>query len=265
MRVALRLGYVGEAYHGYQRQPDRPTVEGEVIGALIDANLVTDPSGSSFKSASRTDRGVSAIFQVVSFDPLEPAVAICERVNSELPDDIFALGWTEVPEGFDPRRSAVSKTYLYLLHGGEVDAGSIQSRLELFQGKHDFTQFSKPCGRRTVRSIEKIRFEPGKDRVFFTAKGFLWYQIRKIIAAVESMERGGLDEKDVRRALRGEAELAIQPAPAEYLLLWRIEYGQVRIPVSRESERRAKEFLNRSMTSLERRAAVRRTLLSAFY
>jgi tRNA pseudouridine38-40 synthase len=263
MRVALRLGYVGEAYHGYQRQPDRPTVEGEVIGALIDANLITDPSSSGFRSASRTDRGVSAVFQVVSFDALEPAVAICERVNSELPDDIFALGWTEVREGFDPRRSAVSKTYIYLLQE-DIDPDSIRSRLVIFQGEHDFAQFSKPCGRRTVRSIEEVRFEPGKDRVFFTAKGFLWYQIRKIIAAVQSMQKGELDEKDVRRALRGEAELSIQPAPAEYLVLWRIEYGQVTIPVSRESERRAKEFLNRSMTSLERRAAVRRTLLSAF-
>ncbi len=68
MRVALKIAYDGRAFYGHQRQPDRRTVEGECITALRSAKIIRDPTEAFFRSASRTDRGVSAVGNVIAFD-----------------------------------------------------------------------------------------------------------------------------------------------------------------------------------------------------
>src|SRR5947209_4856148 len=68
MRVALKIAYDGGAFFGHQRQPDRRTVEGECLAALRAGKVVRDPLESFFRSASRTDRGVSAVGDVIAFD-----------------------------------------------------------------------------------------------------------------------------------------------------------------------------------------------------
>ena len=68
MRVALRIAYDGRAFFGHQRQPDARTVEGECIAALRAAKILSDPGRAFFRSASRTDRGVSALGNVIAFD-----------------------------------------------------------------------------------------------------------------------------------------------------------------------------------------------------
>src|SRR5437667_12788730 len=68
MRVALKIAYDGRSFYGHQRQPDRRTVEGECIAALRSARLIRDPKEAFIRSASRTDRGVSAIGNFIAFD-----------------------------------------------------------------------------------------------------------------------------------------------------------------------------------------------------
>src|SRR5438552_18995490 len=67
MRIALKIAYDGRSFYGHQRQPDRRTVEGECIAALRSARLIRDPKEDFFRSASRTDRGVSEIGNVIAF------------------------------------------------------------------------------------------------------------------------------------------------------------------------------------------------------
>ncbi len=262
MKVAVRLGYIGQGYFGYQRQPDRSTVEGCVIKALKDCGLMLDPRRSEFASAGRTDRGVSALGQVIAFRPIEPAKAIVRRLNSKLPDDIFAWAWAEVDDGFNPRTHARSKTYLYLFDNPNVEASALQSTSSMFLGEHDFAQFSRPSERATVRSIDEIRVERANPpRVYFRAKGFLWTQVRKIVSAMELVAAGDLEESEVRNALAGGSHLALRPAPPENLILWDIEYPEVRFRVEGDSLLRAKEFLDESGRRLELALALRRTLL----
>lgn len=72
MRVAARLAYWGPAYHGYARQPDVDTVEADLIQALRRIRAIRDPASARLAVASRTDRGVSAVANVVAFDTAIP-------------------------------------------------------------------------------------------------------------------------------------------------------------------------------------------------
>ena len=262
MKVAVKLGYVGQGYYGYQRQPGRLTVEGCVIQALKECGLVPDPEKSEFASAARTDRGVSALGQVIAFRLAGPAKAIVKRLNSKLPPDIFAWASAEVDEGFNPRTHARSKTYLYLFDNPGVGASALESISKMFLGEHDFAQFCRPSERATLRSIDEIRVQDGRPiRVYFRAKGFLWTQVRKIISAMELVATGDLEEGEVRDALAGRARLALAPAQPENLILWEIEYVDAPFRVEVDSLLRAKEFLEQSARTLELGIALRRTLL----
>lgn len=262
MRVAVKVGYVGEGFFGYQRQPGRRTVEGCILQALEEAGLIGDERGSRFASAGRTDRGVNALGQVIAFDPEGSPKAICERMNSRLPREIFALGWAAVPAGFNPRTHARMRTYLYLLNE-RLPLSALRSSSRVFEGEHDFSQFSRPSERRTIRSVERIRVEGGQPtRLYFTAKGFLWTQVRRMVSAIRLMALGELKVDEVVGALGGVCRLALPPAPAENLILWRIEYDGLVFRPSPAGSRRAKEFLDLSARRLEAGLSARRILMA---
>src|SRR5256886_17696983 len=88
MRVALKIAYDGAAFFGHQRQPDRRTVEGECLAALRAGKILQEPRQSFFRSASRTDRGVSAVGDVIAFD----AALRCDAVVGVFNDSAVG-GW----------------------------------------------------------------------------------------------------------------------------------------------------------------------------
>ena len=97
---AFRIAYDGQPYRGFQRQPDVPTVEDALLGALRDLDVLPadadTPPGSA--AAGRTDAGVSALAQTVAFeapDWLSPAA-----FNSELPESIRAWASADVDAEF---------------------------------------------------------------------------------------------------------------------------------------------------------------------
>ncbi|MEM3512796.1 MAG: tRNA pseudouridine(38-40) synthase TruA, partial [Thermoplasmata archaeon] len=69
MRIAVKFGYDGTLFHGYQRQKNAETVEGRILSFLVDKNLLS--ANPRFASASRTDAGVSALGNVVAFNTPE--------------------------------------------------------------------------------------------------------------------------------------------------------------------------------------------------
>ena len=68
MYIAIKFAYDGRNFYGYARQPKLKTVEGELIKSLIKKEIIENTKKSCFRSASRTDKGVSAIGSVVSFE-----------------------------------------------------------------------------------------------------------------------------------------------------------------------------------------------------
>lgn len=259
MRIAVKLGYIGEGFHGYQRQVREPTIEGLLVQALTEAKLIRNPRLSRFSSAARTDRGVSALGQVVAFDVELPAKAVCERLARHLPWKIFPWAWAEVNDNFSPRRDALLKTYTYLLF---PDLPHLPKYASVFEGTHDFSQFCRPSERNTIREVKIVAVEEGTPNVItFKARGFLWAQIRKMVSAMELMATGELDPGVVSAALRGEATLSLTPAPARNLILQEIEYDGVDFCVSVHCKERAAGSLQKSLARLEESVQVNRRLL----
>ena len=259
--MAVKLGYLGDGFHGYQRQPGKRTVEGCLIEALEETGLIADVKASRFSSAGRTDRGVNALGQVVSFDLEGTGKAACRRLNSMLPGDVFAWGQTAVPDTFDPRRGAISRAYTYLLRGKDIDPGEIRMHTDLFTGTHDFSQFSRPSERNNKRSVDEIEVVDGDPIILvFRARSFLWMQVRKMVTGLTSLARGELEPGEVSNALRGK-RLAVAPAPAENLILFDIDYPGVDFEVDGACVCSAKEFLNESISRLEAGISVRRKIM----
>ena len=88
-RTALKIGYIGTNFHGFQRQPDLRTVEEELIYHLRKLDYIDDLKQSRFRIAGRTDAGVHSLGNVISFQS-EKEVRVNE-INNSLPDDIQIL------------------------------------------------------------------------------------------------------------------------------------------------------------------------------
>ena len=104
MRVALKFAYDGRKFHGYARQPNLKTVEGDLIKSLVKYGFIEDTKESRFRSASRTDKGVSALCNVVAFNTEDSKKLILERLSDEF-TDILTYGITEAESDFNPRHA----------------------------------------------------------------------------------------------------------------------------------------------------------------
>jgi len=112
MRFRLDISFNGTAYHGWQKQPGKATVQGtleEIIAILLRMPVETTGCG-------RTDAGVHARFFPLHFDSNQPLPnRFLHRLNSLLPDDIAAMNCMPVSDSFHARFSALSRTYRYEL------------------------------------------------------------------------------------------------------------------------------------------------------
>nr|WP_302579075.1 tRNA pseudouridine(38-40) synthase TruA [Methanobrevibacter arboriphilus] len=154
-KVALKIAYIGTNFHGFQRQPNHRTVEGELIYTLKKLGYINDLSSSKFGIAGRTDRGVHSLGNVISF--MSDREVIVNQINHKLPEDIQIIAKAPVRYGFKPRY-AESKHYRYIFFEKDLNISRMNELAKLFEGKHDFTNFSKrnKSQKTTVRTINKI-------------------------------------------------------------------------------------------------------------
>eukprot|EP00658_Telonema_sp_P-2_P049570 TRINITY_DN37710_c0_g1_i1.p1 TRINITY_DN37710_c0_g1~~TRINITY_DN37710_c0_g1_i1.p1 ORF type:complete len:184 (-),score=37.52 TRINITY_DN37710_c0_g1_i1:17-520(-) len=142
------------------------TVQSVLETAICCATHDTDPRALRYNASSRTDAGVHAAGQVVTFQSrcdLYTAAEMCHALNSRLPEDMAVVTAEFVDDlGFDPRRWARGKWYRYLLHqrearsalrrracwevGTELDVGRMRAAAAVLLGRHDFTSFCGPHG-----------------------------------------------------------------------------------------------------------------------
>jgi len=228
-RVALKIAYDGTAFHGQARQPGLPTVEGEVIRALTRARAIRDPRASRFQSASRTDRGVSALGNVVAFDTALAPAAAARAFNAKA-REVWAWAAAAVPEGFSARR-ARGRWYRYALPPGH-DPEPLDAALRGFVGEHDFRNFTRDRTR-TVARIDAASASRDGVRVVldFRAPSFRWNLVRRLVAAALLVEAGRAGPEDLQRALRESPRVDFGLAPPEPLTLMDIEYDVAFEPV----------------------------------
>ena len=199
--------------------------------------------------ASRTDAGVHALRQVatlITTSALEP-FRLARGINALLPDAVRVLEAAKAPAGFDARRSALGKRYLYLIDRGSVahplfrrfawhprfplDAMAMRSALRSLRGKHDFSAFCAAPGRGrtptcTVRSARLI--ERGDQlAVLLSADSFLHHMVRNIVGSLVEVGRGARPPGWMAGLLAGRDRTRAGPtAPAQGLFLVRVLYGE---------------------------------------
>ncbi len=178
--------------------------------------------------AARTDRGVSAIGQVVALDVRrEPNV---RELNAALPRNIAVLTAAEVKPDFNPRTQAQSKHYRYICEAPPgFDLLLARQAARLLEGVHDFKHLCKhEWGRSTIGELEQANVRGQKILSFdFIARAFLWQQVRRMVGALLAVGTGKLSLDEFERMLEGQAKQAMRPAPAEGLILVSVRYPSV--------------------------------------
>jgi tRNA pseudouridine38-40 synthase len=258
---AFRIAYDGRPYHGYQRQPSVPTVEGCLFSALAALGIGDGGPPDGYAAAGRTDAGVSALAQTVAFEA--PEWCTPRALNGELPADVRAWASAEAPGGFHATHGAESRAYRYHLHAPDLAIEAVSEPLSAIEGTHDFhnlTAVSDP-GRDTVRTVEETSVE--RDGEFLVvelrAGGFLHEMVRRVVSFLEAS--AGEDAPAIDRVLSPETlsgPEGIGPAPPEPLVLVDAEYPELAFEV----DERAAES-RRSVFDATRVEAATRTRVAA--
>lgn len=170
----IRVGYHGYMFTGFQKGNGERSIEDEIIRSI----------GSQIqfvRSASRTDRNVSAVSNVIQVRTELPPRMVVHRINSV--NGLIAWGYAQVESEFNARH-ARSRRYLYVLDAHEIDSDHLEGMLRRFVGTHDFSNFCRKDHRNTVRTIDNIVVRRADDMILveFIGRSFLWNQIRSIMA-----------------------------------------------------------------------------------
>jgi tRNA pseudouridine38-40 synthase len=239
MRLAFRISYLGDRFFGSQLQPDKRTVEGELIEACRRLDLFTDWREARFVSAGRTDRGVHARGQVCAYDTQAPDRAR-EVLNLQLPRDLWCTGVAEVPQEFHPRHDARSRTYRYLFPDPDLDTAAMDRASLSFLGRHDFSRFGRSEGKNPERVVLGAGVFQEEGFVVFevTAWSFLWQMVRSMAGVLEAVGTGDVGEEYIRDVLADPSGHRLPPAPAEGLILWEVDTGITfqEVPVDHRSD-----------------------------
>ena len=233
-RVALKIGYIGSRFHGYQRQPNYRTVEGELLKAFMELGIIEDTWSAHYSVAGRTDKGVHSTGNVISF--ITDSDIHINQVNGLLPRDIKIIATARVPYGFKVRFPQ-KREYTYIqpidpFKKQELDIDRIREAMHLFIGEHNFRNFSKRNEKNPMRTINEIKLEEKDNLLIFRVDGvsFLWNMVRKMITSLLMVGYGELDISDIEKLL-GHDELRqfirLRPAPANGLILSNVEYKNI--------------------------------------
>lgn len=227
--IKLLLAYEGTDFHGWQRQPNLRTVQGQVEQAVRRVcQHQVDVVG-----AGRTDAGVHAAGQVASFRTTSeiPAVNLARAIGGRLPKDITLIHAVEVPLAFHATRCARGKLYRYTIHNAtgrpverlrqryvyhfwqHLDVERMREAGQAFVGEQDFAAMASKGDERehTVRTVYSCDVYRDYDevRIDVEGRGFLYNQVRNMVGTLIEIGRGHwpvdcipeiLASKDRRRA-----------------------------------------------------------------
>jgi tRNA pseudouridine38-40 synthase len=221
---AFRLAYDGAPFHGFQRQPDVPTVEDALFDALRALGICEDEP-ESYSAAGRTDAGVSAAAQTVTVrcpDWCGPAA-----LNAELPGAIRAWASADVAD-FHATHDAREREYVYFLGAPDIDDERAHEAAARLSGEGDFHNLT-PDETGTVREVS-IDLERDGEFLLVTVRagGFPRQLVRRIVSLLWAVGTGAAPISKVDRVLGPEpieGPEGVPPAPAHPLLLADVRYG----------------------------------------
>lgn len=247
MRIRGVVAYKGTNYAGWQIQPKKRTIEGEIERVLSEIfNCEINIVGSG-----RTDAGVHALGQVFHFD-VDSLSLDLDRIrysaNKMLPKDIDLRSLEVVEDSFHSRYNATEKVYRYSICFMEklpilsdvvyvcpqpTDIDLLMEALMKFKGQHNFQNLTskEEDFDNFVREIYDIRFEVEEDdfSVLFTGNGFMRYQIRYMVGAALAVAWGKEDISYIDELLDDSKERKIisYKAPGQGLMLVGVNYSLI--------------------------------------
>lgn len=243
--VVLILEYDGTNYHGSQWQANAPTIQGEMEKAL--KKLTGERI--RIKAASRTDAGVHARGQVVSFrtGSALPLQSFIDGLNHYLPRDIAVKEAYRLDDSFDVRRGAVSREYKYYMLNsptrspmrqgfscrvdGNLDIEAMNKACQALVGRRDFASFVSSAetarSKRTIRNVFKAEITRDGDMVVLdmAANSFLPHQVRNTVGSLIKVGQGKVTVDEFYSLVEARTPgLAGPTAPADGLCLMRVNY-----------------------------------------
>ena len=203
--IRATVAYDGTDFAGWQIQDRQRTVQGVFEQALARMHGERVP----VRAAGRTDAGVHALGQVVSFrtgiDSLTPPV-LPRALNSYLPHDVRVVDALEAEDGFDARRSARLRVYRYQLLPGRqlphlrrytlwvrrpLRLATLNRMASAIVGEHDFTTFAAAgASGSSIRRVEQASFLADGPLIVFriAARSFLWKMVRSLVGTMLALE-----------------------------------------------------------------------------
>ena len=242
--VKLILSYDGTRFVGWQVQPNGRSVQSEVERAL--GTLHKSPRRVT--AAGRTDSGVHARAQVVSFAEARPLPlsAYVNGMNALLPEDVAVRSATIEPDGFDARRSARGKRYRYVIENaatrepldrlqawqlfGPLDVAAMREAARHLVGRHDFAAFrAADCASdhavREVRRLDVVGEANGRIEIVVEATAFVKHMVRNIVGTLVEVGQGRRTPASLPELLRGgDRRAAGRTAPPQGLFLEEVFY-----------------------------------------
>ena len=279
-RTALKIGYIGTNFHGFQRQPNLRTVEEELIYHLRKLDYIDDLKASRFRIAGRTYAGVHSLGNVISFQS-EKEVRVNE-INNSLPDDIQILASAPVRYAFKPRYAQM-RQYRYMLFQ-DLDIDKLREVAEVFKGTHNFTNFTKRYQKTTTRTIDDIRvtqvdLDDYHKREFPNLHGtlspifidifgesFLWNMVRKMMRVFIDVNVGKMDISEVHDLLNPPEDSPrayIKVTEPDYLILMDIQYDGIKFTYDDYACERFRRNLVDSLSDLQKRYAIRESMIKS--
>lgn len=257
--ILLKIAYDGTDFCGWQRQPNVPTVQGEierVLSILCSKDIVVN-------GTSRTDAGVHAFGQQASFcgEFAIPTGNIMRAANNLLDPAVQIVEVCEKPLDFHARFDSKGKTYIYKIYNSrrkdpfhrngcyfvdkELNVEAMQQAAKHIVGTHDFKCFEAAGGQpreTTVRTVSDLKitartledksskdderwFEPKEIVIEITGDGFLYNMVRIITGTLVEVGMGRIEADQVEEIVAGmDRTKAGHTAPPQGLYLKEIYY-----------------------------------------
>ncbi len=242
-RIKLIIEYDGSNYHGFQRQDNAHTIQGEIEKQLF--NLSHEEIRVC--AAGRTDAGVHARGQVIAFNTASriPSAQWTLALNSFLPDDIRVLSSSEVRPDFQPQFHSISKRYAYFLYGRKpgaafyrkyalcnadpLDTAAMNQACQFIEGRHDFRAFcaSGSSAKTFERTVLHCSFKEvgALLRLDIEANGFLYNMVRIIMGTLLEVGRKRIAAEEIVDIIKSKDRTKAGPTvPPQGLYLLSVTY-----------------------------------------
>ncbi len=241
--IKLTIEYDGKDFNGWQKQPNKLNIQGEIERAIKDitgeeVNLI---------ASGRTDAGVHSLGQIANFKTNSniPIEKIPIALNTKLKRSIRIIDAKEVEESFHSRYNCKKKTYRYIINNSKngtaiyrnlqynfsekLDENKMHEAIQYFVGEHDFKGFkaSGTSSKTSIRTIYSGKVEKRGDLIIIeiTGNGFLYNMVRIIAGTLIEVGIGKIKPEEISQIIRSKDRTrAGKTLPPQGLYLVNVEY-----------------------------------------